>query len=94
MDVDGSMISLSSQSLLACRRVAWRTALRRRCSRPWALLMSAAAILHLLFHHESPLLPCALHLAKNLSQVVCVSVIRLALAWVREGMSVIKGCGN
>lgn len=92
--VCGSVMSFSSQSLLACLMVARRTELNRRRSGPWVLLTSAATMLHDSFHQANPLFRFVFFLEKNLSQVACVSVSKSSLARVNEGMSVIRGCGK
>ena len=94
IDVDGSVMSRLSQSHFAYRKVTWSTALKWQHLGLWARLTSAAAMLHATFHQASPFIPWVIFLAKNLPHVAFVGFRRSSLAHVRDGMSVIKGCGK
>lgn len=94
MDVEGSVIKRSSQSRFARHKVVRRMVLRHHRSGPCALLTTAAAILHASFHQARPLVPWDPFFAKNLSQVVCVSVSRSVLALISKGTSEISGRGK
>ena len=56
--------------------------------------MSLAAMAHASFHQARPFEPHAFFFMKNFLHVVLVSAMRSVLTWVRDGIFVMRGCGN
>ena len=74
--------------------VVQRAVLSHRCSGPWDLLKSDAVMAHASFHQVRPFVLWDIFLAKNLSHIVFVRVIRSVLAHVSDSTSVIRGHGK